>query len=48
MMIHKYVLMRLLPAPVMVSDGKSGVRCRWTPIALDQAALRPVNGAPTA
>ena len=38
MTIHKYVLMRLLPAPVMVSDGKSGVRCRWTPIALDHAA----------
>lgn len=38
MTIHKYVLMGLLPAPVMVSDGKSGVRCRWTPIALDHAA----------
>jgi len=38
MTIHKYVLMRLLPAPVLVSDGKSGVRCRWTPIALDHAA----------
>ena len=38
MTIHKYVLMRLLPAPVMVSDGKQGVRSRWTPIALDHAA----------
>jgi len=39
MTIHKYVLMQLLPAPVMVSDGKSGVRCRWTPMALDHAAF---------
>lgn len=37
--LHKYVQMRLLPAPVLVSDGKSGVRCRWTPIALDHAAF---------
>lgn len=37
--IHKYVQMRLLPAPVMVSDGKQGVRCRWTLIALDHAAF---------
>jgi predicted DNA-binding transcriptional regulator AlpA len=37
--IHKYVQMRLLPAPVMVSDGKQGVRCRWTLIALDHVAF---------
>lgn len=37
--LHKYVQMRLLPAPVLVSDGKSGVRCRWTLIALDHAAF---------
>jgi predicted DNA-binding transcriptional regulator AlpA len=37
--IHKYVQMRLLPAPVMVSDGKQGVRCRWTLIAIDHAAF---------
>jgi hypothetical protein len=38
MTIRKYVQMQLLPAPVMVSDGKQGVRSRWTPIALDHAA----------
>ena len=37
--LHKYVQMRLLPAPVLVSDGKSGVRCRWTLIALDHVAF---------
>ncbi len=37
--VHKYVQMQLLPAPVMVSDGKQGVRCRWTTIALDHAAF---------
>ena len=37
--IHKYVQMRLLPAPVLVSDGKSGVRCRWTLVALDHVAF---------
>ena len=37
--LHKYVHMRLLPAPVYVSDGKSGVRCRWTLIALDHVAF---------
>lgn len=37
--LHKYVQMRLLPAPVLVSDGKSGVRCRWTLIALDHCAF---------
>jgi predicted DNA-binding transcriptional regulator AlpA len=37
--VHKYVQMQLLPAPVMVSDGKQGVRCRWTMIALDHAAF---------
>ena len=37
--LHKYVQMRLLPSPVLVSDGKSGVRCRWTLIALDHAAF---------
>jgi len=37
--IHKYVLMQLLPAPVKVSDGKQGVRCRWSTIALDHAAF---------
>jgi hypothetical protein len=37
--IHKYVQMQLLPAPVKVSDGKQGVRCRWTMIALDHAAF---------
>jgi len=31
--------MRLLPAPVLVSDAKSGVRCRWTLIARDHAAF---------
>lgn len=39
MTIHKYVVMQLLPAPVMVSDGKQGVRSRWTPVALDHAAF---------
>jgi len=37
--LHKYVQMRLLPAPVLVSDGKSGVRCRWTLVALDHVAF---------
>lgn len=37
--IHKYVQMRLLPVPVMVSDGKQGVRSRWTLIALDHVAF---------
>ena len=37
--LHKYVQMRLLPAPVYVSDGKSGVRCRWTLVALDHIAF---------
>jgi len=37
--LHKYVQMQLLPAPVLVSDGKSGVRCRWTLIALDHVAF---------
>mgnify|MGYP002136850124 CR=1 FL=1 len=37
--VHKYVQMQLLPNPVMVSDGKQGVRCRWTMIALDHAAF---------
>ncbi len=37
--LHKYVQMRLLPAPVRVSDGKQGVRSRWTLIALDHVAF---------
>lgn len=37
--LHKYVQLRLLPAPVRVSDGKQGVRSRWTLIALDHAAF---------
>ena len=37
--LHKYVHMRLLPAPILVSDGKSGLRCRWTLIALDHVAF---------
>lgn len=37
--LHKYVQLRLLPVPVLVSDGKQGVRSRWTLIALDHAAF---------
>jgi hypothetical protein len=33
------VQLRLLPVPVLVSDGKQGVRSRWTLIALDHAAF---------
>ncbi|MBA3546173.1 MAG: hypothetical protein H0T76_06810 [Nannocystis sp.] len=37
--LHKYVQLRLLPVPVLVSDGKQGVRSRWTLVALDHAAF---------
>jgi len=33
--VYKYVQERLLPAPILYSDGRNGVRCRWTLSALD-------------
>lgn len=33
--LYKYVQERLLPAPILYSDGRNGVRCRWTLSAMD-------------
>jgi hypothetical protein len=35
--IYKYVQLRLLPAPILYSNGKTGVRARWSVVALDHA-----------
>ena len=35
--VYKYVQLRLLPAPVLYSNGKTGVRARWSVVALDHA-----------
>ena len=35
--LYKYVQGRLLPAPILVSNGKTGVRARWSVVALDHA-----------
>lgn len=33
--LYKYVQDRLLPAPILYSDGRNGVRSRWTMVAMD-------------
>ena len=33
--LYKYVQERLLPAPILYSDGRNGVRSRWTLVAMD-------------
>lgn len=33
----KYVQGRLLPAPILISNGKTGVRARWTMAAMEHA-----------
>ena len=33
--LYKYVQERLLPAPILYSDGRNGVRSRWTMVAMD-------------
>ena len=33
--LYKYVQERLLPAPILYSDGRNGVRCRWTLAAME-------------
>lgn len=35
--VYQYVQRRLLPAPVLYSNGKTGVRARWSVVALDHA-----------
>lgn len=35
--LYKYVQGRLLPAPILVSNGKTGVRARWTMAAMEHA-----------
>lgn len=35
--LYKYVQGRLLPAPILVSNGKTGVRARWTMTAMEHA-----------
>jgi hypothetical protein len=35
--VYNYVQLRLLPAPILYSNGKSGVRARWSVVALDHA-----------
>ena len=33
--LYKYVQERLLPAPILYSDGRNGVRCRWKLTAME-------------
>lgn len=33
--LYKYVQERLLPAPILYSDGRNGVRSRWALVAMD-------------
>jgi len=33
--LYKYVQDRLLPAPILYSDGRNGVRSRWSMVAMD-------------
>jgi len=35
--VYKYVQEGLLPAPILYSDGRTGVQCRWTLAAMDHA-----------
>jgi len=35
--LYKYVQARLMPAPILVSNGKTGVRARWTMAAMEHA-----------
>lgn len=35
--LYKYVQCRLIPAPILVSNGKTGVRARWTMAAMEHA-----------
>jgi len=35
--LYKYVQGRLLPAPILVSNGKTGVRARWNMVAMEHA-----------
>jgi hypothetical protein len=35
--VYKYVQLRLLPAPVLYSNGRTGVRARWAMVAMDHA-----------
>ena len=35
--VYQYVQRRLLPAPILYSNGKTGVRARWSVVALDHA-----------
>ena len=35
--VYKYVQAGLLPAPILYSDGRTGVQCRWTLAAIDHA-----------
>ena len=35
--LYKYVQGRLLPAPILVSNGKTGVRARWPMVAMEHA-----------
>jgi predicted DNA-binding transcriptional regulator AlpA len=35
--IFNYVQAGMLPAPILHSDGRTGVHSRWTRVALDQA-----------
>jgi len=35
--LYKYVQCRLLPAPILVSNGKTAVRTRWTMAAMEHA-----------
>jgi hypothetical protein len=35
--VYQYVQRRLLPQPILYSNGKTGVRARWSVVALDHA-----------
>lgn len=35
--VYQYVQRRLLPVPILYSNGKTGVRARWSVVALDHA-----------
>ena len=41
--LYKYVQERLLPAPILYSDGRNGVRCRWTLAAMEHVEFMSAN-----